>query len=156
MYSYLIGLNNHMYSALRLEKEREQERPYTINKIIIIVYSSLEKWYFRTVWSTYMCTYTKKSKRQMIHMPNLESWEWGLFMYMYVHVRSICTHSYKHIRTMYMYASLHTCTWDCLECVCSTILLHAQDYYSKGEYVLRQGATGDTFFIINAGTVSKV
>jgi cGMP-dependent protein kinase len=28
-----------------------------------------------------------------------------------------------------------------------------EDYYSKGEYILRQGSTGDTFFIINAGTV---
>jgi len=28
-----------------------------------------------------------------------------------------------------------------------------QDYYPKDEYILRQGATGDTFFIINAGKV---
>lgn len=28
-----------------------------------------------------------------------------------------------------------------------------EDYYRQSEYILRQGATGDTFFIINAGTV---
>lgn len=28
-----------------------------------------------------------------------------------------------------------------------------EDYYPQGEYIVRQGATGDTFFIINEGTV---
>eukprot|EP00731_Ephydatia_muelleri_P017621 Em0010g719a len=28
-----------------------------------------------------------------------------------------------------------------------------EDYYPAGEYIIRQGATGDTFFIINEGTV---
>ena len=26
----------------------------------------------------------------------------------------------------------------------------------KGEYIIRQGATGDTFFIINEGSVSSI
>ncbi len=29
-----------------------------------------------------------------------------------------------------------------------------KDYYSKGEYIIRQGATGDTFYIISSGAVS--
>lgn len=28
-----------------------------------------------------------------------------------------------------------------------------EDFYQKGEYIIRQGATGDTFFIINGGSV---
>ena len=29
-----------------------------------------------------------------------------------------------------------------------------QDFFHEGEYIIREGATGDTFFIINKGEVS--
>ncbi len=35
----------------------------------------------------------------------------------------------------------------------NSMCLIPQDYYPANEYILRQGATGDTFFIINSGTV---
>lgn len=33
--------------------------------------------------------------------------------------------------------------------------LCAQTHYSDGDYIIRQGATGDTFFIISKGQVRK-
>jgi len=38
---------------------------------------------------------------------------------------------------------------------CSPPLFTPQTHYSDGEYIIRQGATGDTFFIISEGQVSK-
>ena len=31
--------------------------------------------------------------------------------------------------------------------------LSPQDFYAEGEYIIHQGGLGDTFFIINVGTV---
>ena len=42
----------------------------------------------------------------------------------------------------------------CAACVMHVLPYFIQDYYPAGEYIIRQGATGDTFFIINEGTVS--
>jgi len=31
-----------------------------------------------------------------------------------------------------------------------------QDFYYENEYIIREGATGDTFFIINKGEVTSI
>ena len=35
-------------------------------------------------------------------------------------------------------------------------LFSFQDFFHEGEYIVREGATGDTFFIINKGEVSEI
>ena len=37
----------------------------------------------------------------------------------------------------------------------SPLISLMQDYYQEGEYIIRQGATGDNFFIISDGTVLR-
>lgn len=33
-------------------------------------------------------------------------------------------------------------------------MVYLQDFFHEGEYIIREGATGDTFFIINKGEVN--
>ena len=36
-----------------------------------------------------------------------------------------------------------------------SLLCTTQDFYQEGEYIIHQGGIGDTFFIINVGSVSQ-
>lgn len=33
------------------------------------------------------------------------------------------------------------------------MIMHLQEFYPAGAYIIRQGASGDTFFIISSGSV---
>ena len=39
-------------------------------------------------------------------------------------------------------------------CLLTAIIIMNQDFYEDGEYIIRQGWSGDAFFIINEGSVS--
>ena len=43
----------------------------------------------------------------------------------------------------------------CIGADSNFLCIFIKDFYAKGDYIIRQGATGDTFFIINSGTVSN-
>ena len=67
-------------------------------------------------------------------------------MRMHAHTRTHTPSTYIHI---YVYILLYTCTQG-MSLLCTT-----QDFYQEGEYIIHQGGIGDTFFIINVGSVSQ-
>ena len=89
-----------------------------------------------------------------------EKIEWKFQYY----IQSVNTPFIFQCLAMYQHAMYSIRQYTCILlrtlCTCVIIFIYtwlsSQDYYSKGEYILRQGSTGDTFFIINAGAVSII
>ena len=46
-----------------------------------------------------------------------------------------------------------SCTHTCSTLRALSVCVSPQDFYAEGEYIIHQGGLGDTFFIINVGTV---
>ena len=69
-------------------------------------------------------------------------------------------HAHTHAHTIYIRMYIHiiyTYIYTCIPVhkVCMSLPCTTQDFYQEGEYIIHQGGIGDTFFIINVGSVSQ-